>query len=67
MENLDGTTKRLMSDPADHRFELDKRSQLFIRTNNETLSVASIGVSNPDGLSVEINRWSRSLNSNRLC
>jgi hypothetical protein len=41
MENLDGTTKRLMSDPADHRFEFDKRSQLFIRAHNQSLSVIS--------------------------
>jgi hypothetical protein len=55
MENLDGTTKRLMSDPADHRFEFDKRSQLFIRTNNETLSVAAMCVNNPDRSPLRIN------------
>jgi hypothetical protein len=44
MENLDGTTKRLMSDPADHRFEFDKRSQLIICTLNETLSVFAVCV-----------------------
>jgi hypothetical protein len=44
MENLDGTTKRLMSDPADHRFEFDKRSQLFSRTHNETLRACAWGL-----------------------
>ncbi|PYK62643.1 MAG: hypothetical protein DME50_18955 [Verrucomicrobia bacterium] len=32
----------------DRRFKLDKRSQLFIRTHNEMLSVAAMRVSNPD-------------------
>ncbi len=44
MENLDGTTKRLMSDPADHRFEFDKRSQLITCTLNETLSIFAMCV-----------------------
>ena len=44
MENLDGTTKRLVSDPADHRFEFDKRSQLFIDVHNNTLSVVAMCV-----------------------
>src|SRR5438128_293571 len=30
------------------RFDFDKRSQLFIRTHNETLSVVAMRVSNPD-------------------
>jgi hypothetical protein len=30
------------------RFEFDKRSQLFTRTHNITLSVAAMRVSNPD-------------------
>jgi hypothetical protein len=33
-----------------------KSRQIFIRMYNETLSVASMGVSNQDGLSVGINR-----------
>jgi hypothetical protein len=33
---------------ANHRFELEKRRQLFIRTHNETLSVAAMCVRNPN-------------------
>jgi len=33
---------------ANRRFQLQKRSQLFIRTHNETLSVAAMCVCNPD-------------------
>jgi hypothetical protein len=33
---------------ANRRFEFDKRSQLFIRVHNETLSVAAMRVSNED-------------------
>jgi hypothetical protein len=33
---------------GNHRFEFQKRSQLFIRTHNEPLSVAAMRVSNPD-------------------
>src|SRR6266516_5334448 len=33
---------------ADRRFEFDKRSQLLIRTHEETLSVAAMRVTNPD-------------------
>jgi hypothetical protein len=36
------------------RFEFRKRSQLFIRSHNETLSVASMCVSNPDRLPARI-------------
>jgi hypothetical protein len=39
---------------ASRRFEFQKRSQLLICTNNETLSVAAIGVRNEDCL-----RWSK--------
>jgi len=45
MENLDGTTKRLMSDPADRRFEFQKSRQLFLRVYNETFSVVAMCVS----------------------
>jgi hypothetical protein len=52
------TTKR--------RFQFHKRSQFFIRTRYETLSVAAMCVFNPDR-----SRWNQSLrrspNSNRLC
>ena len=33
---------------ANGRFKFKKRSQLFIRSCNETLSVAAISVNNPD-------------------
>jgi hypothetical protein len=33
---------------SNRRFEFQKRRQLFIRTHNETLSVAAVRVSNPD-------------------
>jgi hypothetical protein len=33
---------------VNHRFEFQKRRQLFIRVHNETFSVA-VSVSNPDG------------------
>jgi hypothetical protein len=36
------------------QFEFNKRSQLFIRTHNETLSVAAMRVDNPDRSSVGI-------------
>jgi hypothetical protein len=36
------------------RFKLNKRSQLFIRMHNETLSVAAMRVNNPDGLPLRI-------------
>jgi hypothetical protein len=38
----------LQSGFPDRRFKFDKRGQLFIRTHNETLSVAAMRVSNPD-------------------
>jgi hypothetical protein len=33
---------------ANHRFEFQKRRQLFIRAHNETLSVVAMRVCNPD-------------------
>jgi hypothetical protein len=33
---------------ANHRFQFQKRRQLFIRTGNETLSVVAMCVNNPD-------------------
>jgi hypothetical protein len=33
---------------ADRRFKFQKRRQLFIRTHNETLSIVTTRVSNPD-------------------
>jgi hypothetical protein len=41
---------------SDRRFKFNKRRQLFIRTHNETLSVAAMRVSNPDRSPVGINR-----------
>ena len=41
---------------ANRRFEFNKRSQLFIRTHNETLSVTAMRVHNPDRSPVGINR-----------
>jgi hypothetical protein len=40
----------------DSRFEFQKRCQLFIRSRNETLSVAAMRVTNPDCSPVGINR-----------
>jgi hypothetical protein len=37
------------------RFEFEKRSQLFIRVHNETLSVAAMRVNNPDCSTLGIN------------
>jgi hypothetical protein len=37
-------------------FEVQKGSQLFLRTHNETLSVVAMRVSNPDRSPVGINR-----------
>jgi hypothetical protein len=36
--------------------QFQKRRQLFIRARNETLSVATVGISNPDRSPVGINR-----------
>src|SRR5438132_284909 len=49
-KNLPAPTVRLisMSLIARDSFEFQKRSQLFIRMHNETLSVAAMRVSNPD-------------------
>jgi hypothetical protein len=41
---------------AYRRFQFQKSRELFIRTHNETLSVAAIGVSNPDRSPFGINR-----------
>jgi hypothetical protein len=41
---------------ANRRFEFHKRSQLFIRLHNETLSVVAMCVCNPDRSAVGINR-----------
>jgi hypothetical protein len=41
---------------ANRRFQLDKSGQYFIRTHNETLSIAAMCVSNEDFSAVGINR-----------
>jgi hypothetical protein len=43
--------------------QFDKRSQLFIRTRNEALSVASMRVSNPDRSTLQDSELRASLNS----
>jgi hypothetical protein len=39
---------------VNRRFEFKKRSQLFIRTHNDTLSIAPMSVSNPDRVRLTI-------------
>jgi hypothetical protein len=39
---------RQLSASANRRFEFNKRRQFFIRTHNEALIVAAMGVSNED-------------------
>ena len=41
---------------ANHGFQFEKRAQLFIRSDNEALTVAAMRVSNPDRSPVGINR-----------
>ena len=41
---------------ANHGFEFEKRSQQFIRANDETFSVVTMRVCNPDRSRVGINR-----------
>jgi hypothetical protein len=45
---------KILSTRAGRRFEFDKRSQLFIRTHNKTLSFTAMRVCNPDRLPVGI-------------
>ena len=39
---------------AHRRFQFHKRSQFFIRTHNETLSVVAVRVSNPDRFVIRV-------------
>ncbi len=48
-------------------FKFHKRRQLFIRSHNETLSVATMCVCNPDCFARENRRLRLSPNSNQLC
>jgi hypothetical protein len=50
MHRLDFST-----DGSNCRFQFDKRSQFFIRTHNETLSVVAVRVNNPDCSPARIN------------
>jgi hypothetical protein len=47
-------------------FQFQKRSQLFIRTHNETLSIAAVCVSNPDVRPLESTAETQPKNFNRL-
>jgi len=53
--NLAGLSRQFAA-TVNHRFEFQKRGQLFIRMDDETLSVAAMRVSNPDRSSAGINR-----------
>jgi hypothetical protein len=52
------TSKRAISKSGSvcRGFQFQKRSQLFIRVHNETLSVVAVGVCNPERSPVGINR-----------
>jgi hypothetical protein len=52
---------------ANRRFKFDKRSQLFIRSHNETLSVAAMCVGNKDRSPHWNQSQRRSPNSIRHC
>jgi hypothetical protein len=54
-KNLANLSRQLPAS-SNCRFEFKKRSQYFIRTHNETLSVVAVHVSNPDCASLRINR-----------
>jgi hypothetical protein len=45
--NLAGLSKQFTAS-ADRRFQSQKRSQFFIGTHNETLSIVAMRVCNPD-------------------
>jgi hypothetical protein len=47
---------RQIAASANRRFQFHKRSQLFIRADNKTFSVAAMRISNPDCSPVGINR-----------
>jgi hypothetical protein len=49
---------------SNRRFKFQKRSQLFVCTHNETLSVAAMRVCNPDRSPVRNQSLRRSPNSN---
>jgi hypothetical protein len=58
----------LIIQSAENRsFKFRKRSQSFIRTHNEPLTVAAMCVSNPDDPPLGIQSLRRSPNSNPLC
>ncbi|PYI57993.1 MAG: hypothetical protein DMC59_09550 [Verrucomicrobia bacterium] len=55
LKNLAGSSSTIDTS-TNRRFQFHKRRQLFIRTHNETLSVAAICVNNPDDSPLRINR-----------
>ena len=57
----------LTSNGANRRFEFQKPSKLFIRTHDETLSVAAMRVCNPDRSPVDNQSLRRSPSSDPLC
>jgi hypothetical protein len=54
-KNLACSSKQFAAS-ANRRFQFQKRSQLFIRSHNETLPVAAMRVSNPGRSPAGINR-----------
>jgi hypothetical protein len=65
-KNLASLSSGFVAGPS-CRLKLDKRSQLFIPTRNETLSVAAMCVSNPDRSPLRNQGLRRNPNSKRLC
>jgi hypothetical protein len=54
-ENFAGLLRQVAAS-ANRRFKFQKRTQFFIRSRNETLSVVAVRVNNPDRSPVGINR-----------
>jgi hypothetical protein len=47
LKNLASVSRKITAS-TDRRFEFNKRSQLFIRARNKTLSVFAMRINNPD-------------------
>jgi hypothetical protein len=56
LAKISATCQDQFAASPNHGFKFHKRSQFFIRTHNETLSVAAMRVSNPDRSPIGINR-----------
>ena len=56
-----------LGDPRIAVFEFHKRSQLFLRVRNETLSVAAMSVSNPDRSPFTVDPMGKSDSSVTFC